>query len=185
VREGNLAAELPRFWEDILDNFNKGFDFGGSFDDIIRVAREFGEKMRTMAPEMGPIFDRCREQGASPDGFAADPYPPTNIYTDRDGNMVLEFALAGMDESAVSVTFQGDNLILSARIASRADPGDQGPFAKRGFQPRNIDRQKYRVPADDFAQELSKAVFKNGLLTVTVPPKATEGIKIEIVKEGI
>jgi HSP20 family molecular chaperone IbpA len=168
-----------------MDSFNKGFDFGGSFDDIIRVAREFGEKMRTMAPDMGPIFDCGREQGARADGPAAEAYPPTNVYTDRDGNMVLEFALAGIDESAVSVTFQGDYLVLSAKVAARAEERDEGPFARRGFRPRNIDRQKYRVPADEYAQESAKAVFKNGLLTVTVPPKAGEGIKIEIVKEGV
>jgi HSP20 family molecular chaperone IbpA len=100
--------------------------------------------------------------------------------------MVLEFALAGIDESAVSVTFQGDYLILSARIAARAEPGDQGPFARHGFRPRNIDRQKYRVPAEDYLQDEAKAVFKNGVLTVTVPPKApeSEGIRIEIMKEG-
>ena len=168
-----------------MDNFSKGFDFGGPFDDFLKVAREFGERMKNMAPDMGPIFDCCHERGFRPDSFTGDSYPPSNVYTDSDGNMILEFALAGMDESAVSVTFQGDYLILSAKVAARADSGDQGPFARRGFKPRNIDRQKYSVPADDFAQERAKAVFRNGLLTVTVPPKASEGIKIEIVKEGI
>ena len=104
--------------------------------------------------------------------------------------MVLEFALAGLDESAVTILFQGDYLVLSAKVAPRADEGDEGDegsYSMHGFKPRNIEKQKYRVNAEDFAQELSKAVFKNGVLTVTVPPKVSEsqGIKIEIVKEGI
>ncbi|MFA5853417.1 MAG: Hsp20 family protein, partial [Spirochaetales bacterium] len=39
-----------------------------------------------------------------------------------------------------------------------------------------------------FDQEKVKAVFRNGILKVTVPPKETaeanEGIRIEIVREG-
>jgi len=44
------------------------------------------------------------------------------------------------------------------------------------------------VPADKFAQDKVRAVFRNGILKVTIPPKeesdAPEGIKIEILKEG-
>jgi HSP20 family molecular chaperone IbpA len=44
------------------------------------------------------------------------------------------------------------------------------------------------VPADKYDQEKVKAVFKNGILKVTVPPKevteSSEGIKIEIIREG-
>ena len=59
-------------------------------------------------------------------------------------------------------------------------------FSRRGFRPRDIDRQKYGVPAEDYAQDKAKAVFRNGVLTVTIPPKEPEGggVKIEIVKEG-
>jgi HSP20 family molecular chaperone IbpA len=109
------------------------------------------------------------------------------MYSTRDGSLVLEFALAGIDESAVSVTFQGDYLILSAKAAEReADTEDSSGFSRRGFRPRDVDRQKYLVPAEDYLQDEAKAVFKNGVLTVTVPPKAPEGggIRIEIVKEG-
>jgi HSP20 family molecular chaperone IbpA len=44
------------------------------------------------------------------------------------------------------------------------------------------------VPADKFDQEKVKAVFRNGILKVTVPPRdlgdVQDGIKIEIVREG-
>jgi HSP20 family molecular chaperone IbpA len=165
-----------------MGHCDRGFDFDGSLDDIIRMARDFGEKIKGMAPEMDPIFESCG-------GYRhhAYFYPPANVYTTRDGSMVLEFALAGIDESAVSATFQGDYLVLSAKAVAKEGEGDGSHFSRRGFRPRDIDRQKYRVPAEDYAQELAKAVFKNGVLTVTVPPKESDGsgIKVEIVKEGI
>jgi HSP20 family protein len=168
----------------------EGFNFGGSLDDIMRMAREFGEKFKEMAPEMGPIFESCRgaASGFRPErpehsGFYS--YPPTNAYSSSDGSLVFEFALAGIEESAVSVAFQGDYLVLNAKSAAREAQGEDYRYSRRGFNPRDIERQKYRVPAEDYAQELAKAVFKNGVLTVTIPLKQSEGgIRIEIVKEG-
>ena len=181
-KPGSISSGGPSsLWEDIMGTFNKGFDFNGSFDDIIQAARDFGEKLKEMAPEMAPFPGAHAEQSQDAS------YPPTNVYKSRDGSMVLEFALAGLDESAVTILFQGDYLVLSAKVAPRSDEGNEGSYSMHGFKPRNIEKQKYRVNAEDFAQELSKAVFKNGVLTVTVPPKESEsqGIKIEIVKEGI
>jgi HSP20 family protein len=168
-----------------MGNF-RGFDFGGSLDDFVQMARDFGEKMKGMAPDMGPIFESCSGTGARHDHHHMYFYPPVNVYTARDGSMVLEFALAGIDEKAVSVTFQGDYLVLNAKAAARDDDGAESRFSRRGFRPRDIERQKYLVPAEEYAQELAKAVFKNGILTVTVPPKESDGsgIKVDIVKEG-
>jgi HSP20 family protein len=171
-----------------MGNF-KGFDFGGSFEDIIQMAKDFGEKMKDMGPEMTPFFvdpgccSGAHSHGDHPHLYF---YPPTNSYTARDGSLVFEFALAGMDESGVSVSFLGDYLVLSAKAPEREGEGEESRFSRRGFRPRNIDKQKYRVPAEEYAQDQAKAVFKNGVLTVTVPSKLSpeSGIKIEIVKEG-
>ena len=169
-----------------MGHFDKGFDFGGSLEDFIQMARDFGEKMKSMAPDMEPIFESRCGSGARHDHARFYFYPPANIYSAKDGSLVLEFALAGIDESAVSVTFQGDDLVLNVKAEARDNEGDEGRFSRHGFKPREVQRQKYRVPAEDYAQELAKAVFRNGLLTVTVPPKENGGlgIKVEIVKEG-
>jgi len=176
-----------------MGNFDKNFDFGASLDDIIHVAREFGEKMKEMGPDMAPWFDGyCGpfDRGPGPGPRHERPnvyfYPPTNSFAARDGGIVFEFAMAGIDESAVTITFQGDYLVLSAKAAQRETETEANGFYRRGFRPRDIDRQKYRVPAEDYAQDQAKAVFKNGVLTVTIPPKEREGeaIRIEIVKEG-
>ncbi|MCK7504537.1 MAG: hypothetical protein MZV70_10930 [Desulfobacterales bacterium] len=50
--------------------------------------------------------------GSSPRFHA---YPQANIYRNAEGQLVLEFALAGVDESSVKIGFQGDYLVLSAR----------------------------------------------------------------------
>jgi HSP20 family protein len=178
-----------------MGNDYKGFGFGASLEDIIQAAREFGEKMKEMGPEMGSFgfdscfrhaFDRGPEGRHDHDRQRFYPFPPANVYTTRDGSLVLEFALAGIDEGSVSIAFQGDYLILSAKASAQAADADSGEFYRHGFRPRDVERQKYRVPAEDYLQEQAKATFRNGVLAVTVPPKASEGegIKIEIVKEG-
>ncbi|MDP3177638.1 MAG: Hsp20/alpha crystallin family protein, partial [Spirochaetaceae bacterium] len=114
-------------------------------------------------------------------------YPPTNAYVTSDDSLVMEFALAGIDESSVSISFQGDFLVLDARLVSEKKPDEEPRYSRHGFRPRDLRRQKYLVPAEDYAQEKAKAVLKHGLLTVTVPAKdfpEGSGVKVEIVKEG-
>jgi HSP20 family molecular chaperone IbpA len=102
--------------------------------------------------------------------------------------MVFELALSGFDEKDISLSFQGDYMVFSARISLEEAPEEDVRYFKRRLKLKDIDKQKYYVPAEKFDQAAVKAVFKNGILRVTVPPKETgepnEGIKIEIVKEG-
>jgi len=102
--------------------------------------------------------------------------------------MVFEFALAGFDEKDISLTFQGDYMVFSAKIGLDEIPVDDVRYFKRRLKLKDVEKQKYYVPADKFAQDRVRAVFRNGILKVTVPPKdesdAPEGIKIEILKEG-
>jgi HSP20 family protein len=170
--------------------FPKDFPFNATFDDLAAAAKEFGERMKDMGPEMRRFWSDRRDRPAREEPFEAFgfhdyyAYPPVNVYVDGSGNKILEFALAGIDEGSASVTFQGDYLVLDAKAPAGSDDADTR-FTRRSFRPREIRRQKYYVPAEDFDQEASKAVFRNGVLKVTVPPKATVGgIKIEIVKEG-
>jgi HSP20 family molecular chaperone IbpA len=49
---------------------------------------------------------------------------------------------------------------------------------------KEIEKQKYFVPLDKYAQDKVKAVFRNGILRVSIPPKEepdqSDAIKIEI-----
>lgn len=180
-------------------------DIGSILDDIFEAARDFGEKMKNFSPGfegpegtgpgpdgprpgchgMGAWFEAHAEEGV--DYYPAYSYPPMNIYMLADRSLIFEFALAGFDEKSISLSFQGDYMVFSAHIEAE-QPQEGVRYFKRRLKLKDVERQKYYVPADKFDQEKVKAVFKNGILKVTVPPKATpeaaEGIKIEIIKEG-
>jgi HSP20 family molecular chaperone IbpA len=120
-----------------------------------------------------------------------------NVYMTSDRSMIFEFALAGFDEKDISLSFQGDYMIFSAKFSEDSIPNPTGEglppeenyqYFKRRLKMKNIEKQKYFVPLDKYAQEKVKAVFKNGILRVTIPPKdepdQSDGIRIEIIKEG-
>jgi HSP20 family molecular chaperone IbpA len=170
--------------------FPKDFPFNATFDDLAAAAKEFGERMKDMGPEMRHFWSDRRDRPGKEEPFEAFgfhdyyAYPPANVFVDASGAKVLEFALSGINEADASVTFQGDYLVLDAKAPVDAAYEDSR-FTRRSFRPREIRRQKYYVPAEDYDHESAKAVFKNGILKVTVPPKTTAGgIKIDIVKEG-
>jgi len=185
-------------------------DIGSILDDVFEAAKDFGEKMKNF----GPDFEGCRPgpgfrgEGESREGPAggvsggawfesgtdenADyypnfSYPPMNVYLTPERSIVFEFAVAGFEEKNILLSFQGDYMVFSAKI--ELEPPSEGiRYFKRRLKLKDIEKQKYYVPADKFDQEKVKAVFRNGILKVTVPPKesaeGTEGIKIEIVREG-
>jgi HSP20 family molecular chaperone IbpA len=119
-----------------------------------------------------------------------------NVFMTGDRSMVFEFALAGFDERDISLSFQGDYMVFSATL-SPVKNGEDGEnravdeslrYFKRRLKMKDIEKQKYFVPLDKYAQEKVKAVFKNGILKVSIPPKdepdQNDGIKIEIIKDG-
>jgi len=60
-------------------------------------------------------------------------------------------------------------------------------YLKRRLKMKDIEKQKYYVPLDKYAQDKVKAVYRNGILKVTIPPKEepdqSDGIRIEIITE--
>jgi HSP20 family protein len=183
-------------------------DIGSILDEVFDAAKSFGENFQSMGDKMGhgpnfnvhvntgggtpgaagakPWFDMGQDENA--DYYPGYSYPPMNIYLTSERGMVFEFALAGFDEKDISLTFQGDYMVFSAKIGLDEIPVDEVRYFKRRLKLKDVEKQKYYVPADKFAQDRVRAVFRNGILKVTVPPKdesdAPEGIKIEIVKEG-
>jgi HSP20 family protein len=183
-------------------------DIGSILDEVFDAAKTFGENFQTMGDKLGhgpnfnvhvntgggapgaagskPWFDAAQDDNA--DYYPGYSYPPMNIYLTSERGMVFEFALAGFDEKDISLTFQGDYMVFSAKIGLDEIPVDDVRYFKRRLKLKDVEKQKYYVPADKFAQDRVRAVFRNGILKVTVPPKdesdAPEGIKIEILKEG-
>lgn len=182
-------------------------DIGTILDEVFDAAKSFGVNFQNMGEKMGekpgpnfnvhvntgpgsagqkPWFDMGQDENV--DYYPGYSYPPMNIYLTSERGMIFEFALAGFDEKDISLTFQGDYMVFSAKIGLEELPEDDVRYFKRRLKLKDVEKQKYYVPADKFAQDKVKAVFHNGILKVTAPPKqesdAPEGIKIEILKEG-
>ncbi len=176
-------------------------DMGAVFDEIFEAAQNFQNEFSRNFGGYGGSFRNCDE---NVDYYPNYSYPPMNVYMTGDRSMVFEFALAGFEEKNISLSFQGDYMVFSAKIndessmknanadtidAETTSTDDAGVrYFKRRLKFKDIEKQKYFVPQDKYEQEKVKAVFKNGVLKVRVPPKnepdSGEGIKIEIIKEG-
>ena len=170
-------------------------DLGNIFDEIFEATRNFqNEFHRKFNGGAGfnhePFAFDKQFFDENTDFYPNYSYPPMNVFMNEDRTLVFEFALAGFDEKDISLSFQGDYMVFSARINSE-DEGNINPntrYFKRRLKMKDIEKQKYFVPLDKYAQEKVKALYKNGILRVSIPPKdepdQSEGIRIEIVKEG-
>jgi HSP20 family molecular chaperone IbpA len=172
-------------------------DLGTVFDDIFEAARDFQDEFRKNFHGEGFDGRHCPEGWVfdeSTDCYPNYSDPPMNVFMTADKSLIFEFALAGFDEKDITLSFQGDYMVFSAMRHKPASPvpeeerPDEGVrYFKRRLKMKDIEKQKYFVPLDKYAQENVKAVFRNGILKVTVPPKEEpdqpDGIKIEIVSE--
>ena len=172
-------------------------DLGNVFDEIFEAAREFQDEFRKNFRNdgWGGAEGRSWVFDENTDYYPNYSYPPMNVLMTADRSLIFEFALAGFDEKDISLSFQGDYMVFSALIPQKAEAGggeiqreENIRYFKRRLKMKDIEKQKYFVPLDKYAQDKVKAVFRNGILRVTVPPKEepdqVDGIKIEIVKDG-
>jgi len=175
---------------------NKSYtDLGSIFDEIFEAARDFHDEVRKNFSGFGPGWsDACSQVfDENIDYYPNYSYPPMNAYMTADRSLIFEFALAGFNEKDISLSFQGDYMVFSAAIPQAVDLDGASPqpgnirYFKRRLKMKGIEKQKYYVPLDKYAQEKVKAVFRNGILRISIPPKEepdkNNGIKIEIVTE--
>ena len=162
-------------------------DLGQMMDEIFEATKGFGEAFKN-----GFNFSH-RDEGPfhwdqNVDYYPHHSYPPANVYITEDRTLVFEFALAGFSESSIQLEFQGDYMVLSAKAPEEGDKPENVRYFKRRLKLKDIEEQKYYAPEDKFDREKVKAVYRNGLLKVTIPSleivESKEGIKIEIVQEG-
>jgi len=182
-------------------------DLGNIFDEIFEAAQDFKEEFHrnfnnrggdNSGFNQGPFPFGKQFFDENTDFYPNYSFPPMNVFMTEDKTLVFEFALAGFDEKNISLSFQGDYMVFSARLDNDANNMEDSPvkfqneenirYFKRRLKMKDIEKQKYFVPLDKYAQEKVKAVYKNGILRVSIPPKDEpdqhDGIKIEIVKEG-
>lgn len=179
-------------------------DLGSIFDEIFDAAQEFKDEFHRKFNQrdmdgtgftQGPFPFGKQFFDENTDYYPNYSYPPMNVFMTNDRTLVFEFALAGFDEKDINLSFQGDYMVFSAKINSTEEDSpakyqneDNIRYFKRRLKLKDIEKQKYFVPLDKYAQEKVKAVYKNGILRVSIPPKdepdQNDGIKIEIVKDG-
>ena len=158
-------------------------DFGKVMDDIFSAAEDFTsaftDRMHFQPDEKAWKWNQ--------EFYSAYSYPPANIYMTQDKVLVFVFALAGFSESDVSLQFKGSNMVLSGTLPEDSQDPEGARYFKRRLKRKSFKDQLYFVPADKFDREAVKAVYKNGLLTVTIPPKETvendPGVTINIVTD--
>ena len=180
-------------------------DLGSIFDEIFEAAQDFKDEFHRKFKEYGgerpgftegPFTFGKQFFDENTDFYPNYSYPPMNVYMTGERTMVFEFALAGFDEKDISLSFQGDYMVFSAKL-DNMEPFDGCPakrpdenvrYFKRRLKMKDIEKQKYFVPLDKYAQDKVKAIYKNGILKVMIPPKEepdqNDGIKIEIVTNG-
>ena len=163
------------------------FDMGQIFDECFDWAGKFKDAFKDGFPHFNFEGKTGFQWDENVDFYPHYSYPPANVYLTKDRELILEFALAGFNEKDVSLQFQGDHLILSAKPTVSPEDGEVRYF-KRRLKYKEIADQKYYAPENKFDRTKVKAVFRNGILKVTIPPKeeytASEGIKVDIEKEG-
>ncbi len=161
-------------------------DLGQMMDEIFEATKGFGEAFKN-GFNFKPRPDGPFHWDQNVDYYPHHSYPPANVYITNDRTLVFEFALAGFSEADINLEFQGDHMVLSAKAPEDSEKLGDVRYFKRRLKLKDLSEQKYFVPADKFDREKVKAVFRNGLLKVTVPSlenvESKEGIKINIMQE--
>jgi HSP20 family molecular chaperone IbpA len=182
-----------------MKSANGFIDLGAVFDEVFQAAEDFREEFKDHFTQgedcwgrRSPFMDAFFNENT--DYYPAYSYPPANVIMSDDRSLIFEFALAGFDEKGINLSFQGDYMVFSAKLNPDSNlqaemvVSENLRYLKHRLKLKDIDKQKYFVPLDKYAQDKVKAVYKNGILRVRIPPKEEvekdEGIKIEIVNEG-
>jgi HSP20 family protein len=94
-------------------------------------------------------------------------YPIADIYSAIDGSTVMEFALAGFSRADLKIDIQPDKRIIVVSAQSDQEDGTENSrrIARRSFSKTYVNYD------DNLDLEAAVAKFKDGLLTVTVPPR--------------
>ncbi|WP_319559571.1 Hsp20/alpha crystallin family protein [Marispirochaeta sp.] len=160
-------------------------DLGQIMDDLFDATQNFGGAFKEgfRSHPGNPFF----QWDDSVDYYPAYSYPPANIFFTPDKSLVFEFALAGFSEKQISLEFKGDYMMLNARLSEDRTGDDKIKYLKHRLKFKEIVDQKYYAPEDKFDRNAVRAIFRNGILTVSIPARkeaeSQKEIKIEIVKE--
>jgi len=98
-------------------------------------------------------------------------FPKGDIFFDKEGNRVIELALAGYTKDQLSVTIGDDKLTVSAIKCKETEEDCKRSYtrARRAFT-----QEFTNLGGRDFDLEQTEVTYKNGLLCIVVPKKEPE-----------
>jgi HSP20 family molecular chaperone IbpA len=163
-------------------------DLGKIMDDIFERAGKVGSAIQQNL-SLSKLEEKIRTKwDEKTDYYPAYSYPPLNVYIKPDKTLVFEFALAGFNEKEIDLSFRGDYMVFSARVAEDILHEEGVKYFKRRLRFKDLAEQRYYVPDDKFDREKVSAAFRHGVLKVEVPPRPdtvkSETVKIKISGEG-
>ncbi|RQD75540.1 MAG: Hsp20/alpha crystallin family protein [Desulfonatronospira sp. MSAO_Bac3] len=136
-------------------------------------------EIQSMREEIDRIMDDARDwsmgRASDRDRFALW-RPVADLYETVD-QYIIELELPGVDQEKISLESKGGHLLVHGekRIEKEATGSayqlverSYGPFSRKFQLPRNVDSAGI------------KAVFKNGVLTVSIPKKDTPSKSVSI-----
>jgi HSP20 family molecular chaperone IbpA len=107
-------------------------------------------------------------------------YPPMNVSVRENKDVRFEFALAGYSQSEVDLSFAGDHMVLKAERKNQQAEGEK--YLHMGIKSAKIE-SKYYVPSEKYDAENTEAVWKDGLLVVTIPSREKKETKKVSIKK--
>jgi molecular chaperone IbpB/HSP20 family protein len=103
-------------------------------------------------------------------------FPPTDIYIDKDENLHIDMALAGFEETDLSMKFdpEGYLVIASKESTSDEDKTEDTDSVKR-YVMKGIKRSQFSksifIDTRYFDKTGLDAIMKNGMLNIKIPKK--------------
>jgi HSP20 family molecular chaperone IbpA len=102
--------------------------------------------------------------------YAVPSFPPVDVMTDKDGNLIFNFAVVGYKKDDFKISFDEDFLVLSTKDDYKAPDIQDGCKVIRKLIKNVQFNYKYLVPASKFKQEDTTASMADGVLTIKIPP---------------
>lgn len=146
---------------------------------IIRRPQRLGELMA-----LPSMMDRMLDEWfARPRTWLADEFAPSLPMLDIHGtaeSVIVEATLPGVKPDEVDISIEGETLTIKGEFKEEGKLDEAGYLVheiRRGEFCRSVD-----LPADLRIDE-AKAIFKDGLLTLTIPrmaPSPIKKVKVEV-----
>ena len=164
-------------------------DLGKIMDEVFDAAEELRDAVRDGLKGTAEKGEKIFRWDESVDFYPAYSYPPVNAYMTEKNDLIFEFALAGFEDTSIDLEFSGDYMMFSVDIAEDFKGEKKNVrYFKHRLRLKEIDRQKYYVPADKFDQGKTNATYSHGILVVEIPPrdekKPKQKVKVNVKKNA-